>query len=38
MREILHTAAFKHDYRRVLRGSHGMRIRDTLSRVITERM
>lgn len=34
MREVFRTAAFKRDYRRVLRGSHGMHIRGTLSRVV----
>ena len=34
MREVFRTAAFKRDYRRVLRGSHGMHIRGALSRVV----
>ena len=34
MREVFRTAAFKRDYRRVLRSSHGVHVRDTLSRVV----
>ncbi len=34
MREVFRTAAFKRDYRRVLRSSHGIHVRGTLSRVV----
>ena len=34
MREVFRTTAFKRDYRRVLRSSHGIHIRGTLSRVV----
>ena len=34
MRQVFRTAAFKRDYRRVLRSSHGVHIRDSLPHVV----
>ena len=34
MRQVSRTAAFKRDYRRVLRSSHGIHIRETLTRAV----
>ena len=35
MREVSRTAAFKRDYRRTLRSSHGLHVKDVLGRVVT---
>ncbi len=34
MRQVFRTAAFKRDYRQVLRSSHGVHIRDSLPHVV----
>ena len=34
MRQVFRTAAFKRDYRRVLRSTHGIHIRETLTRAV----
>ena len=35
MREVSRTTAFKRDYRRVLRSSHSLHVKDVLGRVVT---